>query len=181
MAVEAVLLNLPITCYELQNSWRNLFLTTKSLIQSGQLQIIVPVVAKKYILIYVSQLLVSRMPKMCAIPQLVSAPLNPIPIAEHFRRSHPPCEVCFQILYHVNFYSCKIFPNVFLMCSMTFIKGVSKGEFDLNFSCLLCSLSHSLHEIQANKNSELYVHYCELMLVFFFFVDVIQGPCWTCS
>ena len=23
---------------------------------------------------------------MCAIPQLVSAPLNPIPIAEHFRR-----------------------------------------------------------------------------------------------
>ena len=25
-------------------------------------------------------------------PQLVSAPLNPIPIAEHFRRSHPPCE-----------------------------------------------------------------------------------------
>ena len=28
------------------------------------------------------------MPKMFAIPQLVSAPLNPIPIAEHFRRSH---------------------------------------------------------------------------------------------
>ena len=47
-------------------------------------------VAKKYI--YVSQLFISRMPKMRAIPQLVSAPLNPIPIAEHFRRSHPPCE-----------------------------------------------------------------------------------------
>ena len=30
---------------------------------------------------------------MCAIPQLVSAPLNPIPIAEHFRRSHPQCEL----------------------------------------------------------------------------------------
>ena len=29
---------------------------------------------------------------MCAIPQLVSAPLNPITIAEHFRRSHPQCE-----------------------------------------------------------------------------------------
>ena len=29
---------------------------------------------------------------MRAIPQLVSAPLNPIPIAEHFRKSHPPCE-----------------------------------------------------------------------------------------
>ena len=29
---------------------------------------------------------------MHAIPQLVSAPLNPIPIAEHFSRSHPPCE-----------------------------------------------------------------------------------------
>ena len=26
---------------------------------------------------------------MCAIPQLVSASLNPIPTAEHFRRSHP--------------------------------------------------------------------------------------------
>jgi len=26
---------------------------------------------------------------MCVIPQLVSAPLNPIPTAEHFRRSHP--------------------------------------------------------------------------------------------
>ena len=35
---------------------------------------------------------ISRMPKMRAIPQLVSAPLNPVPIAEHFRRSHPPCE-----------------------------------------------------------------------------------------
>ena len=32
------------------------------------------------------------MPKMCAILQLISAPLNPIPIAEHFRRSHPQCE-----------------------------------------------------------------------------------------
>ena len=53
-----------------------------------RLQIIV--VAKKYI--YVSQLFISRMPKMRAIPQLVSAPLNPIPIAEHFRRSHPLCE-----------------------------------------------------------------------------------------
>ena len=53
-----------------------------------RLQIIV--VAKKYI--YVSQLFISRMPKMRAIPQLVSAPLNPIPIAEHFRKSHPPCE-----------------------------------------------------------------------------------------
>ena len=39
-----------------------------------------------------SQLFISRMPKMRATPQLVSAPLNPIPIAEHFRRSHPACE-----------------------------------------------------------------------------------------
>ena len=29
---------------------------------------------------------------MYAIRQLVSAPLNPIPTAEHFRRSHPQCE-----------------------------------------------------------------------------------------
>ena len=58
------------------------------LFKVDRLQIIVA--AKKYI--YVSQLFISRMPKMRAIPQLVSAPLNPIPIAEHFRRSHPPCE-----------------------------------------------------------------------------------------
>ena len=35
---------------------------------------------------------ISRMPKMCAIPQLVSAPLNPIQSVEHFRGSHPQCE-----------------------------------------------------------------------------------------
>ena len=44
------------------------------------------------IILSLSQLFISRMAKMCAIPQLVSAPLNPIPIAEHFRRSHPQCE-----------------------------------------------------------------------------------------
>ena len=48
----------------------------------------------------VLQLFLSRMPKMCAILQLVSAPLNPIPIAEHFRRSHPQCEhSCGQHIY----------------------------------------------------------------------------------
>ena len=52
-----------------------------------RLQIIV--VAKN---ITVLQLFISRMPKMCAIPQLVSAPLNPIPTVEHFRRSHSQCE-----------------------------------------------------------------------------------------
>ena len=43
-----------------------------------RLQIIV--VAKN---ITVLQLFISRMPKMCAIPQLVSAQLNPIPTVEH--------------------------------------------------------------------------------------------------
>ena len=43
-------------------------------------------------IITVLQLFISRMPKMYAIPQLVSAPLNPIPTVEHFRRSHPQCE-----------------------------------------------------------------------------------------
>ena len=42
--------------------------------------------------ITVLQLFISRMPKMCAIPQLVSAPLNPIPTVEHFRKSHPQCK-----------------------------------------------------------------------------------------
>ena len=42
--------------------------------------------------ITVLQLFISRMPKMCAIPQLVSAPLNPIPTVEHFKRRHPQFE-----------------------------------------------------------------------------------------
>ena len=37
------------------------------------------------------QLFISSMP-MCAIPLLVSAPLNPTPTAEHFWRGHPQCE-----------------------------------------------------------------------------------------
>ena len=60
---------------------------SEALFKADRLQIIV--VAKK---ISVLQLFTSRMPKMCAILQLVSAPLNPIPIAEHFRRSHPQWE-----------------------------------------------------------------------------------------
>ena len=55
--------------------------------KADRLQMIV--VAKN---LSVLQLFISRMPKMCAILQLVSAPLNPIPIAGHFRRSHPQCE-----------------------------------------------------------------------------------------
>ena len=48
----------------------------------------------------VLQLFISRMLKMCAILQLVSAPLNPIPIEEHFMRSHPQCEhSCEQHIY----------------------------------------------------------------------------------
>ena len=42
-----------------------------------------------------SWLFIGRMPKMCTIPQLVSAPLNltrAIPIVEHFSRCHPQCE-----------------------------------------------------------------------------------------
>ena len=53
-------------------------------IKVDRLQIIV--VAKNIIVL---QLFISRMPKMSAIPQLVSAPLNPIPTVEHFRRHHP--------------------------------------------------------------------------------------------
>ena len=33
-----------------------------------------------------------RVPKMCEILKLVSAPSNPRPIVDHFRRSHPVCE-----------------------------------------------------------------------------------------
>ena len=64
--------------------------------KADRLQMIV-VAKKKYI--SVLQLFISRMPKMCAILQLVSAPLNPIPIAEHFRRSHPQCEHSYRHIY----------------------------------------------------------------------------------
>ena len=67
------------------NTWLHTLL--KHQFKVDRLQIIV--VAKN---ITVLQLFISRMPKMCAIPQLVSAPLNPIPTVEHFRRSHPQCE-----------------------------------------------------------------------------------------
>ena len=40
--------------------------------------------------------MISRIPKICAIPQQVSAPLNPIPIVEHFRRSQPQWEQNWQ-------------------------------------------------------------------------------------
>ena len=50
--------------------------------KADRLQMIV--VAKK---LSVLQLFISRMPKMCAILQLVSAPLNPIPIAEQSQQS----------------------------------------------------------------------------------------------
>ena len=37
-------------------------------------------------------LFISKMPKMCAIRQLVLAPLSPLPIiVEHFSRSHRQC------------------------------------------------------------------------------------------
>ena len=38
------------------------------------------IVVAKNVYIYVLQLFISRMPKMRAIPQLVLAPLNPIPM-----------------------------------------------------------------------------------------------------
>ena len=43
----------------------------------------------------IMSLIISRIPKTCAILQLVSAPLNPIPIVDHFRRSHPLCELSY--------------------------------------------------------------------------------------
>ena len=89
-------------------SWNNCYLEFTNHFKVERLQIIVVakkyihfkadrlqmiVVAKKiYIYISVLPLFISRMPKMYAILQLVSAPLNPKPTAEHFRRSHPQCE-----------------------------------------------------------------------------------------
>ena len=72
-------------------------------------RLLIIVVAKKYI--YVSQLFISRMPKMRTIPQLVSVALNAIPIAEHFRRSHPPCEHSFYIQNEKVAYSTAAFDN----------------------------------------------------------------------
>ena len=51
---------------------------------------------------------------MCAIPQLVSAPLNPIPIVPHFRSSPPPCEHSYrrEILIRKTTYKYKCTPYV---------------------------------------------------------------------
>ena len=65
----------------------------------------------------VLQLFISRMPKMCAILQLVSAPLNPIPIAEHFRRSHSQCEHS----YGQHIYMSK--ENIYNIITITLKKG----------------------------------------------------------
>ena len=62
-----------------------------------RLQIIV--VAK---IMTVLQLFISRMPKMCANPQLVSAPLNPIATVEHFRRSKKLSVLLQQLTYEIN-------------------------------------------------------------------------------
>ena len=45
------------------------------------------------------------MPTMRAIPQLVSAPLNPIPIVEHSKWSHPRHENSYrqEVFAHLNF------------------------------------------------------------------------------
>ena len=79
--------------------------------KADRLQMIV--VAKK---ISVLQLFISRMPKMCAILHLVSAPLNSIPIAEHFRRSHPQCEHS----YGQHIYMSK--ENTFELCARSFLR-----------------------------------------------------------
>ena len=51
---------------------------------------------------------------MCAILQLVSAPLNPIPIAKHFRRSHPQCEHSYR--QHIYMSKENIFVCLFCVC-----------------------------------------------------------------
>ena len=52
---------------------------------------------------------------MCAILQLVLVPLNPTPIAEHFRRSHPQFEHSFLSMkgHAFNFY---LFRRPFIHC-----------------------------------------------------------------
>ena len=84
-----------------------------------RLQIIV--VAKS---ITVLQLFISRMPKMCAIPQLVSAPLNPIPTVEHFRRSHPH-----GACHHSKFWNLEARKYYFQHCAPNSMEGKITGIF----------------------------------------------------
>lgn len=92
-----------------------------------------------------------------------------------------PKENCKSVItpYGVNFFVHVKFLQKFSPRAVFFSKGVSKGESTLNISCLLCLLSYSLPEIHVRltKNSETYGDCCDLLMVFFFFVDVIQGPC----
>ena len=80
-----------------------------------RLQIIL--VAKKYISTCRNCSSVGCLAKMRAIPQLVSAPLNPIPIAEHFR--HPTDKQ----LRHVDIY----FLATKIICSPSTLNVLAKN------------------------------------------------------
>ena len=57
-----------------------------------RLQVIVVAKNITVLQLFISSKPDASMPKMCAIPQLVAAPSNPIATVEHLRRSHPQFE-----------------------------------------------------------------------------------------
>ena len=75
---------------------------------------------------------------MCAILQLVSAPLNPVPIEEQFRRSHPLSEHSNSGLPNIDFDVIRLDRNsdrpgmVFCLCS-AFIEKLKKQLLKPNF------------------------------------------------
>ena len=62
---------------------------------------------------------------MRAISQFVAVPLNPIPILDHFRRSHPQCE--HNIHQHISFCYCETLIRAFVTSKIDHYKILLSG------------------------------------------------------
>ena len=83
---------------------------------------------------------------MCAIPQLVSAPLNPIPIAEHFKRRQPQWSIVTDSTYKLEKITKSKIKIIIHDCGMIiFVR-------QMRFTVMLCSVlknavrSHSVSQ-----------------------------------
>ena len=89
-----LIVHYPQVCVKIYNKVcaRCLYTNSKdrvsSIIQRGQTANSV-LLLEMQLKLFISQ---GCLPEMLSSQQLVSAPLNPIPTVEHFRRSHPQCE-----------------------------------------------------------------------------------------
>ena len=70
---------------------------------------------------------------MCAIPQLFSAPLNSIPNAEHFKRSHPQWSTVTDNTSDLEKITQSKIKTIIHECGMIFVRQI-------RFTIILCSV-----------------------------------------